>query len=117
MSISSSPHRIKRALCFIAAGRQRFGQHARRDFLRKNAIPALPRNVWWISISIGWMSSWIVATTQVRVGGTKAPMCEPLIAAETLLRCKGYSHPLSNLRSAADTRSAGVAVVPNPPHG
>ena len=24
-------HRIKRALCFIAAGRQRLGQHARRD--------------------------------------------------------------------------------------
>ena len=53
----------------------------------------------------------------VRLGGTKAPMCEPLIAAETLLRCKGYSHPLSNLRSAADTRSAGVAIIPDPPHG
>src|SRR6266566_7276679 len=26
-----SHHRIKRPLCFIAAGRQRLGQHARRD--------------------------------------------------------------------------------------
>src|SRR5262245_48725529 len=33
-------HRIKRALCFIAAGRQRLGQHARRD-LPRYAPPVL----------------------------------------------------------------------------
>src|SRR5262249_21613800 len=31
VNLLHSHHRIKRALCFIAAGRQRLGQHSRRD--------------------------------------------------------------------------------------
>src|SRR4029077_11001488 len=35
-------HRIKRALCFIAAGRQRLGQHARRDLPRHAPLVFAP---------------------------------------------------------------------------
>src|SRR5829696_3379643 len=35
-------HRIKRTLCFIAAGRQRLGQHARRDSPRDTPLVFAP---------------------------------------------------------------------------
>src|SRR5262245_43307452 len=42
VNLLHSHHRIKRALCFIAAGRQRFGQYTRRDLPRHAPLVFAP---------------------------------------------------------------------------